>query len=481
MNEFEMNESSDLLGGKALEGAGTLCFDCFADIAYEKPAEVIASWDGAVGIVDQAVEKGRITVLSDTNFYEDFKPDAEDSYRNWDTDETYTVEQVQAYGKAAADLFERFLINSKKNMDTVAEGGDPNENFGKVQYTITATAGANGSISPSGAVEVTEGESKIFTITPDDGYEIDTLKVDGTAIAASASYTFSNVTAAHTIDVTFKQKSSTSGDAGEDSTDTHEHKWSDWVTDGDRQKATCDCGGVKYRDIPAADDNGKFEKEAEVTETSPIKEATLDNNKSDFVSADSKIFSDEEKAAIANGTIEAKVWVSIDGKDEAAVSQEDKTKIEDAAKKAVGNDNLDITYFDATLFKKVGTQQTTVAEPGIDIKVTIKIPEKLINTDSTKNREYSIIRLHGEDGSVETLGGTFNSETGEFTFVTDKFSTYAIVYKDVAVTDVVDETPKTGEGTTTGDAAHTAVWFILIMLSGLGLVLPYSKRHKCAR
>ncbi|MGN0329390.1 MAG: right-handed parallel beta-helix repeat-containing protein [Lachnospira sp.] len=266
----------------------------------------------------------------------------------------------------------------------------------------------------------------------------------------------------------------------EEPADTHEHKWSDWVTDGDRQKATCDCGGVKYRDIPAADDNGKFEKEAEVTETSPIKEATLDNNKSDFVSADSKIFSDEEKAAIANGTVEVKVWVSIDGKDETALSQEDKAKIEDAAKKAVGNDNLDITYFDATLFKKVGTQQTTVAEPGIDIKVTIKIPEKLINTDSTKNREYSIIRLHGEDGSVETLGGTFNSETGEFTFVTDKFSTYAIVYKDVAVTDVVDETPKTGEGTTTGDAAGTAVWFMLIMLSGLGLVLPYAKR-RCTR
>lgn len=259
----------------------------------------------------------------------------------------------------------------------------------------------------------------------------------------------------------------------EDSDSKHVHKWSDWVTDGDRQKATCKCGGVKYRDIPAANDNGKFDKEAEVTESSPIKEATLDNNRSDFISVVSKIFSDEEKIAIANGTIEAKVWVSIDGKDKTTISLENKTKIEEAAKKVVGNGNLDITYFDATLFKMVGTQQTAISEPGIDIKVTIKIPENLINTDSTKNREYSIIRLHG-DGSVETLSGTFNSETGEFTFSTDKFSTYAIVYKDVAVPGDEEEPP------ITGDAEHTAVWFMLIALSGLGLVLT-SVNRRCAR
>ena len=76
----------------------------------------------------------------------------------------------------------------------------------KTSYTITATAGANGSITPSGAVEVTEGESKTFTITADEGYEIDTLKVDGADVTVETSYTFTNVTADHTIAVTFKQK-----------------------------------------------------------------------------------------------------------------------------------------------------------------------------------------------------------------------------------------------------------------------------------
>lgn len=75
-----------------------------------------------------------------------------------------------------------------------------------VKHTITATAGANGSISPSGAVEVTEGENQTFSITANAGYEIASLKVDGTAIAATTSYTFKNVTAAHTIEASFKQQ-----------------------------------------------------------------------------------------------------------------------------------------------------------------------------------------------------------------------------------------------------------------------------------
>ena len=74
------------------------------------------------------------------------------------------------------------------------------------KYTITATAGANGSISPSGAVEVTEGNDRVFTITANEGYEVDTLKVDGTNVDAAVSYTFTNVTANHTIAVTFREK-----------------------------------------------------------------------------------------------------------------------------------------------------------------------------------------------------------------------------------------------------------------------------------
>lgn len=73
-------------------------------------------------------------------------------------------------------------------------------------YIITAAAGANGSISPSGSVEVKEGADQTFTITADEGYEIENLKVDGSDVSAASSYTFNNVTKAHSIEATFKQK-----------------------------------------------------------------------------------------------------------------------------------------------------------------------------------------------------------------------------------------------------------------------------------
>ena len=73
-----------------------------------------------------------------------------------------------------------------------------------VQYTITATAGENGSITPEGTITVTQGDSQTFTILPASGYEIDTLTVDGSAVAAGASYTFFDIAANHSISVTFK-------------------------------------------------------------------------------------------------------------------------------------------------------------------------------------------------------------------------------------------------------------------------------------
>ena len=70
-------------------------------------------------------------------------------------------------------------------------------------YTIKATAGAGGSISPSGNVSVREGRDQTFTITPDKGYAIANVKIDGKSIGAVKSYTFENVSRTHTIEVIF--------------------------------------------------------------------------------------------------------------------------------------------------------------------------------------------------------------------------------------------------------------------------------------
>ena len=70
-------------------------------------------------------------------------------------------------------------------------------------YTIKATAGTGGSISPSGSVSVREGRDQTFTITPDKSYAVSNVKIDGKSIGAVKSYTFENVSRPHTIEVIF--------------------------------------------------------------------------------------------------------------------------------------------------------------------------------------------------------------------------------------------------------------------------------------
>ena len=88
-----------------------------------------------------------------------------------------------------------------------------------VTHTLTASAGENGAISPSGELEITENDSQTFTITPDAGYEIETVKIDGSEITFTGTdYTFESVTAAHSIYTSFSLLSytisATTGDNG---------------------------------------------------------------------------------------------------------------------------------------------------------------------------------------------------------------------------------------------------------------------------
>jgi hypothetical protein len=76
-------------------------------------------------------------------------------------------------------------------------------------YTITSSVGPNGSISPSGNITINQGSDKSFTITPDTGYNIDDVLVDGSSLGVVSSYTFTNVTEDHTISVTFTLSTAT--------------------------------------------------------------------------------------------------------------------------------------------------------------------------------------------------------------------------------------------------------------------------------
>lgn len=81
-------------------------------------------------------------------------------------------------------------------------------------FTIDASAGTGGTITPEGNVDVVTGHSQTFTIKPDEGYEISDVIVDGESQGAISTYTFDNVTASHTITASFKKNGSGTGDGG---------------------------------------------------------------------------------------------------------------------------------------------------------------------------------------------------------------------------------------------------------------------------
>ncbi len=72
-----------------------------------------------------------------------------------------------------------------------------------VTFTITSSAGTGGTISPLGAVTVNQGSDRTFSITPNSGYQISGINVDGSSVGTSSPYTFTNVTSDHTIAASF--------------------------------------------------------------------------------------------------------------------------------------------------------------------------------------------------------------------------------------------------------------------------------------
>ncbi|HUI68187.1 MAG TPA: hypothetical protein VL087_08245 [Nitrospirota bacterium] len=110
--------------------------------------------------------------------------------------------------------------------------------FKPVTFTITATAEANGAISSPGVNTVNPGGSMTFTITPDDGYHVADALVDGSSVGAMTSYTFTNVTASHTIRATFAENAWFIIDSSAGSNGTISPSGRGSVLGGTRQKFT---------------------------------------------------------------------------------------------------------------------------------------------------------------------------------------------------------------------------------------------------
>ncbi|UPM56578.1 DUF1533 domain-containing protein [Gottfriedia acidiceleris] len=127
---------------------------------------------------------------------------------NYGTNQTFTVTPYDGFEVATfkVDGVDAQLTNNTYTFTNITKDHTINVTFKQIVHTITAAAGSNGTISPSGNVSVNHGKDQTFTVTPNKGYEVATFTVDGVnANLTNNAYTFTNVTKDHTINVTFKK------------------------------------------------------------------------------------------------------------------------------------------------------------------------------------------------------------------------------------------------------------------------------------
>lgn len=124
--------------------------------------------------------------------------------------------------------------------------------------------------------------------------------------------------------------------------------------------------------------------------------------------------------------------------------------------------NLNLTL---KISRRADRQITDLSAP---MYIAITIPQNLVNHDSSIERTYRIVRIH--DGVATLIDGTYDAATNQFTFATDGFSTYALVYEDV-------NTTLTGRSPKTGDNSVWMVW-TLILCAGCSILFAAGKRYK---
>lgn len=145
------------------------------------------------------------------------------------------------------------------------------------------------------------------------------------------------------------------------------------------------------------------------------------------------------------------------------------TKEEIALIQSVLGNNVIGQYLNLNLTLKIsGREDRQITDLSAPMYITITIPQNLVNHDSSIERTYRIVRIH--DGVATLIDGNYDAATNQFTFATDGFSTYALVYEDV-------NTTLTGRSPKTGDNSLWMVW-TLILCAGCSILFAAGKRYK---
>jgi uncharacterized repeat protein (TIGR02543 family) len=201
------------------------------------------------------------------------------------------------------------------------------------------------------------------------------------------------------------------------------------------QERTCTapgCGQKRYDSIPKQDGKpadpyaDKIDKYIQIF-GSEITAAALDNEETILFG----LFPGSDKTRIDNGS-GAKVWLEINHVNN--LDPDWQNLINTEIEKTVGK-NADQILFDIDLYRQLaGENRVLITNPGINMNIRIKIPDKMINNQFYIIRDYKILRLHKDSvtnqATVDILDPVFNSSTNELTFKSDKFSIYVLTYKD---------------------------------------------------
>lgn len=145
------------------------------------------------------------------------------------------------------------------------------------------------------------------------------------------------------------------------------------------------------------------------------------------------------------------------------------TKEEIALIQSVLGNNVIGQYLNLNLTLKIlGRADRQITDLSAPMYIAITIPQNLVNHDSSIERTYRIVRIH--DGVATLIDGNYDAATNQFTFATDGFSTYALVYEDV-------NTTLTGRSPKTGDNSMWMVW-TLILCAGCSILFAAGKRYR---
>ncbi|WP_232623055.1 PKD domain-containing protein [Pareuzebyella sediminis] len=127
--------------------------------------------------------------------------EGDDPEFNFNADTGYEIADVLVDGSSVGAI-SSYLFENVSASHTIEVSFSAVE---AVSYTITASSGLGGAISPVGATEVDSGADQLFEMTPEEGYQIADVLIDGNSVGAVESYLFENVTTAHTIEVSFER------------------------------------------------------------------------------------------------------------------------------------------------------------------------------------------------------------------------------------------------------------------------------------